>query len=262
MAARKPLVIDANGRHSELVLTDALSAMTIDTLTLTGVPVAPTAAVSTNTTQIATTAFVVGQAATVAPVIDGTAAVGTSLLFARQDHVHPTDTSRAALASPTFTGAPLAPTATVSTNTAQIATTAFVLGQAATATPAALGTATVGTSLLYARQDHVHAAPTAASLIATPAAAKTGAYTLAQTDNNNTILVNVSSTVAVTAPQLTAGTVISVCQTGTAAVTWTAGTGVTINTFPSGTTGTGGQYAVVTFFWMSTTSVLVFGSTA
>jgi len=32
--------------------------------------------------------------ATVAPLIDGTAAVGTSLLYARQDHVHPTDTSR------------------------------------------------------------------------------------------------------------------------------------------------------------------------
>lgn len=34
--------------------------------------------------------------ATVAPLIDGSAAVGTSLLFARQDHVHPTDTTRAA----------------------------------------------------------------------------------------------------------------------------------------------------------------------
>ncbi|MDD4976440.1 MAG: hypothetical protein PHY93_18930, partial [Bacteriovorax sp.] len=63
--------------------------------TFTGVPLAPTAAVSTNTTQIATTAFVLGQVATVAPLIDGTAAVGTSLLYARQDHVHPTDTTRA-----------------------------------------------------------------------------------------------------------------------------------------------------------------------
>jgi len=35
--------------------------------------------------------------ATVAPLINGTAAVGTSLAFARQDHVHPTDSSRAAL---------------------------------------------------------------------------------------------------------------------------------------------------------------------
>ena len=32
--------------------------------------------------------------ATVAPLMDGTAAVGTSTKYARQDHVHPTDTSR------------------------------------------------------------------------------------------------------------------------------------------------------------------------
>lgn len=33
--------------------------------------------------------------ATVAPVIDGVAAVGVSSKYAREDHVHPTDTSRA-----------------------------------------------------------------------------------------------------------------------------------------------------------------------
>lgn len=38
------------------------------------------------------------------PVMDGTAAVGTGVTVARADHVHPTDTSRAPLASPTFTG--------------------------------------------------------------------------------------------------------------------------------------------------------------
>jgi hypothetical protein len=95
-------------------------------------------------------------AATVAPLIDGTAAVGTSALYARQDHVHPTDTTRAPLASPALTGTPTVPTASVSTNTTQAASTAFVLGQAATATPLINGTAAVGTSLLYARQDHVH----------------------------------------------------------------------------------------------------------
>lgn len=65
---------------------------------------APTPAVNTNNTQIATTAFVVGQAGTGTPIVNGTATVGTSLLYARQDHVHPTDTSRAPTASPTFTG--------------------------------------------------------------------------------------------------------------------------------------------------------------
>lgn len=96
---------------------------------LTGTPTAPTAAADTNTTQISTTAFVVGQASSTTPVVDGTAAVGTSLKFARADHVHPTDTSRAPLASPTFTGTPVAPTAAVDTNTTQIATTAYVVAQ-------------------------------------------------------------------------------------------------------------------------------------
>jgi hypothetical protein len=96
---------------------------------LTGTPLSTTAAADTNTTQIATTAFVVGQAGSATPLVNGTAAVGTSLRFARQDHVHGTDTTRAALASPTFTGTPAAPTAAVDTNTTQLATTAYVVGQ-------------------------------------------------------------------------------------------------------------------------------------
>ena len=130
--------------------------------TLTGTPAAPTAAANTNTTQIATTAFVLGQGNSTAATIsmDGIQAAGTSNLYARADHVHPTDTSRAPLASPTFTGTPAAPTAAVDTNTTQVATTAFVLGQAASATPAALSSAAVGTSTRYARADHVHAMPT------------------------------------------------------------------------------------------------------
>jgi hypothetical protein len=97
---------------------------------LTGTPLSTTAAADTNTTQIATTAFVVGQAGSATPLVNGTAAVGTSLRYARQDHVHGTDTTRAPLASPALTGTPTAPTATLGTNTTQIATTAFVLANA------------------------------------------------------------------------------------------------------------------------------------
>ena len=64
---------------------------------LTGTPTAPTASSGTNTTQIATTAFV-------------------------QSAV----SGKANTASPTFTGTPKAPTAASGTNTTQIATTAFV----------------------------------------------------------------------------------------------------------------------------------------
>ena len=66
-------------------------------------------------------------------------------------------TDYALLAGPTFTGTPDSPTAAVDTNTTQIATTAFVLAQAASATPLTeAATAVVGTSKRYARADHVH----------------------------------------------------------------------------------------------------------
>ena len=65
--------------------------------TFTGTPNAPTAAKATNTTQIATTAFVKTVVGDYAPK-----------------------------ASPDLTGTPTAPTATAGTNTTQIATTAFV----------------------------------------------------------------------------------------------------------------------------------------
>jgi hypothetical protein len=128
------------------------------TTTLQGSTVGSTLAADTNTTGLATTAFVVGQAGSATPLVNGTAAVGTSLRYARQDHVHPTDTSRAALASPTFTGTPAAPTAAVDTNTTQLATTAYVIGQgylksatasstyAPLASPALTGTPTAPTA--------------------------------------------------------------------------------------------------------------------
>jgi hypothetical protein len=58
--------------------------------------------------------------------MDGTATVGTSTTVARQDHIHPSDTSRAPSASPTFTGTPTAPTATAGDNSTTLSTTAFV----------------------------------------------------------------------------------------------------------------------------------------
>lgn len=94
--------------------------------TFTGTPLSTTAAVDTSTTQIATTAFVTNQAASATPLINGTAAVGTSKRYARGDHVHPTDTTRAALASPAFTGNPTAVTQAAGSNNTRLATTAFV----------------------------------------------------------------------------------------------------------------------------------------
>ena len=107
----------------------------LDSPTLTGVPTAPTAIVDTDTTQLATTAFVLGQAGTANPIIDGVTAPGTSTLYSRQDHIHPIDTSRAPVDSPALTGTPTAPTAISGTNTTQIATTAFVESEIAPKAP-------------------------------------------------------------------------------------------------------------------------------
>lgn len=104
----------------------------------TGTPaLTNTPLVNDNSTKLASTAFVVGQAGTATPLMNGTAAVGTSLLYSREDHRHGSDTAKASLASPAFTGTPTAPTAAGGTNTAQVATTAFVATAVAAKAPVA-----------------------------------------------------------------------------------------------------------------------------
>lgn len=89
--------------------------------TLTGTPKAPTAPAGTNTTQIASTAF----------VQDVVKALNNELAL------------KAPLASPTLTGTPTAPTAAQTVNNTQVATTAFVKSAIAAlvaSSPAALDT--------------------------------------------------------------------------------------------------------------------------
>ncbi|QMV49786.1 MAG: GDSL lipase and tail fiber [Cryophage ML09] len=129
--------------------------------TLTGVPLAPTATVGTNTTQIATTAFVLANATgsgapLSSPAFIGiptapTAAVATNTTqIATTAFVLANATgSGAPLASPAFTGVPTAPTASVATNTTQLATTAFVLANAvSTASPTFTGVPLAPTAAL------------------------------------------------------------------------------------------------------------------
>lgn len=60
------------------------------------------------------------------PVMAGAASPGAAAKAARSDHRHPTDTSRAPLASPGFTGTPTAPTPAATDKTTKVATTEFV----------------------------------------------------------------------------------------------------------------------------------------
>ncbi len=80
------------------VLNDIGAAPTLNP-PLTGVPTAPTAAKDTASNQIATTNFVLNQASSSLPVVSVTlGSIGTSLRYARADHAHPTDTTRASVA--------------------------------------------------------------------------------------------------------------------------------------------------------------------
>lgn len=105
--------------------------------TLTGTPAAPTPTAGTNTTQIATTAFVetavagvtVPAPSTSIPGMDGTGSAGVAVTYSRGDHVHPSDTTKAPLASPALTGTPTAPTPATGDNSTTLATTAFVKTQ-------------------------------------------------------------------------------------------------------------------------------------
>ncbi|MFN4140229.1 hypothetical protein [Aestuariivirga sp.] len=148
--------------------TDLVRKSQVDTLlaakaplaspVLTGTPTAPTAAAATNTTQIATTAFVQEalsgagagdmsklvydttdngkvDVAEVAEAVPWTGVTGKPSTFTPATHGHATSDiagldvaldAKAPLASPVLTGVPTAPTASAGANSTQIATTAFV----------------------------------------------------------------------------------------------------------------------------------------
>ena len=99
--AAAPTSIYCDGANIQNTGVSTAGLAPINSPTFTGVPAAPTASSSTNTTQLATTAMV--QAAITAALA-----------------------AYAPKASPIFTGTPAAPTAAPGTNTAQLATTAFV----------------------------------------------------------------------------------------------------------------------------------------
>jgi hypothetical protein len=114
----------------------------VDSPSLTGTPQAPTAAAGTSTPQIATTAFVAQNATNAPPLMDGVVAIGTSTRHARADHVHPTDTTRAPINAPTFTGVVTIPPGAVISGFAPLESPAFT-GTVSGVTKAMVGLANV-----------------------------------------------------------------------------------------------------------------------
>jgi hypothetical protein len=123
----------------------------------TGVPTAPTAAMGTNTTQLATTAFVQAAITTNAGVTTFNGRNGAVTLTSSDI----TGAGGALLNSPALTGTPTAPTATAGTNTTQIATTAFVLSQISSGAVSSFNTRTGAVTLQLADVTGVGGAPLA-----------------------------------------------------------------------------------------------------
>ena len=275
---------------------------TLASPTLTGVPAAPTATLGTNTTQIATTAFVkaetaalvdsapatldtlnelaaaLGDDANFATTVTNTLANKLDISSASSTYLTQTSASTiyAPLASPTLTGIPTAPTASVDTNTTQVATTAYVVGQdylkssSASTTYAALASPTLtGTP----------AAPTAAAgtnttQLATTAFVqnsantlvidtKTDSYTLLLTDAGETIEMNSASANTVTIPlnssvAFAIGTTLDIIQYGAGQTTIVATGGVTLRSKGAALKLTG-QYSGATLYKRGTDEWVVVG---
>ena len=135
---------------------------------LTGTPTAPTAAASTNTTQVATTAFVRAEVAALVGTAGATLDTLGELAAALGNDASLSTTLttsiglKAPLASPTFTGTPTLPTGTIATtqsasnNTTAVATTAYVDAadalKANLASPTFTGTPTLPTGTIATTQ--------------------------------------------------------------------------------------------------------------
>jgi hypothetical protein len=163
------------------------------------------------------------------PLVNGTAAAGNSTTASRSNHVHPTDTTRAALESPTFTGTPAAPTAAARTNTTQLATTAFVYKE--------VNQISVDT--------------------------KTASYTLAVADAGKVIEMNVASANNLTVPlnssvAIPIGTTIDIVQYGAGQTTLVPTSGVTIRS-KEGALKLTGQYSAVSLYKRGTDEWVAIG---
>ena len=158
--------------------------------------------------------------------------------------------AKATLVSPALTGTPTAPTATLGTNTTQIATTAFVKAEVDALVAAAPGALNTLDELAAALGDDANFASTVTASLATKASTtdldnallysfnnETASYTLALSDATNMVEMESSSSTTVTVPPnasvaFSIGTTIDIFQKGTGQVTIAEGSGVTIYATP------------------------------
>ena len=186
--------------------------------TFTGVPAAPTAAASTNTTQVATTAFVRAEVAALVGSAGATLDTLGELATALGNDVALSTTLtnsialKAPLASPTFTGTVTLPSGTV--------TSAMILD-------GTIANADISTT----------AAIDQGKIADTTINAQTASYTLILDDKNKLVEMGVASANTLTVPPNSSvafpvGSTLTILQTGAGQCTLTAGAGVTVNGTP------------------------------
>ena len=157
------------------------------------------------------------------PVVNGVAAIGVGTTTARGDHVHPTDTSRAALASPTFTGTVTIP-ASASISLPKIDNP--LVGYTTTASSATPIVLTVTSN----QQQYITGS--AAQTVTMPVVStltQLGQYW--EIVNNSTLATTVNSSGAnliVSIPANSYAYVTCILLTGTTAASWNAQTRVTL----------------------------------
>ena len=206
---------------------------------LTGTPTAPTAAAGTNTTQVATTAFVgtaVADLVASAPSALNTlnelaTALGNDASFSTT--VTNAIAAKSNTASPTFTGTVTIPTLTL-TNPLTAANGGTGLSSLGTGVATFLGTPS-SANFAAMLTDEIGTGSVVLSEVAT--SAQTASYTLVAADRGKLVEMNVGSANNLTVPldssvNFPVGTQIDILQVGSGQTTVVATGGVTINGTP------------------------------
>jgi hypothetical protein len=179
-------IFTGNPQAPTMLPSDASSAIAttkfVHDLGASGTLRTQTPGIDDNSELVATTEYVQNQASTQPPLMDGVPTAGVSQRFARGDHTHPTDMSRAAFneiplagdASPAMNG--LAATGISKawsrddhvhpTDISRAAVTAIPV--ASSTLPTMAGTVAIGTGTTWARADHVHPVDTSRAPLASP----------------------------------------------------------------------------------------------
>lgn len=191
----------------------------------TGTPQSTTAVVDTNTTQIATTAFVLNQSYLKSATASST---------------------YAPLLSPSLTGVPLSTTAPVDTNTTQIATTGFVIGQGYAKS--------ADVASVYASKEYINTVYVNY---------QTGSYTIALTDVGKVIEIDSLVTTDLVVPldiavNFPIGSTIDFIQIGSGKVTVLPYSGVTVQA-KNEAMSLSGQFAAGTMYKRAADTWIIMG---